>query len=381
MKDSRQVIPLFDLNYGQEEEEAVLRVLRRRWLTMGEEIDALESEFASFCGVRNALAVSSCTAALHLANIASGVQPGFEVICPSLTFAATVNAVIYAGGLPVFADIISEDDWTISPDAILKKITPRTKAIVVMHYGGFACRMEEILNIVRAHKIAVIEDAAHSPGSTYRGSRLGAVGDISCFSFFSNKNISTGEGGMICTDNDEYARQIKSVRSHGMTSGTVDRHRGHAYSYDVTALGYNYRLDEIHAALGRVQLKKLEEGNSLRRQAARRYKSGLKQIKEIKIPFAERREEEVNYHIFPVLLADSVDRLHLMSYLREKGIQTSIHYPPVHSFSFHRQYFQAQDMPLTEYVAAHELTLPMYVGITFEQIDFIINALSEYFRI
>ncbi|MEQ8181936.1 MAG: DegT/DnrJ/EryC1/StrS family aminotransferase, partial [Smithellaceae bacterium] len=221
MKDSRQVIPLFDLNYGQEEEEAVLRVLRRRWLTMGEEIDALESEFASFCGVRNALAVSSCTAALHLANIASGVQPGFEVICPSLTFAATVNAVIYAGGLPVFADIISEDDWTISPDAILKKITPRTKAIVVMHYGGFACRMEEILNIARAHKIAVIEDAAHSPGSTYRGSRLGAVGDISCFSFFSNKNISTGEGGMICTDNDEYARQIKSVRSHGMTSGTV----------------------------------------------------------------------------------------------------------------------------------------------------------------
>jgi len=381
MKDSRQVIPLFDLNYGQEEEEAVLRVLRRKWLTMGEEIDALEREFASFCGVRHALAVSSCTAALHLANIASGVQPGFEVICPSLTFAATVNAVIYAGGLPVFADITSEDDWTISPDAILKKITPRTKAIVVMHYGGFACRMEEILNIARAHKIVVIEDAAHSPGSTYRGSRLGAIGDISCFSFFSNKNISTGEGGMICTDNDEYARQIKSVRSHGMTSGTVDRHRGHAFSYDVTALGYNYRLDEIHAALGRVQLKKLEEGNSRRRQAARCYKNGLKQIKEIKIPFAERRDEEANYHIFPILLADSVDRLDLMSYLREKDIQTSIHYPPVHSFSFHRRHFKAPDMPLTEYVAAHELTLPMFVGITFEQIDFIINALIEYFRI
>jgi len=381
MKDSRQVIPLFDLNYGQEEEEAVLRVLRRKWLTMGEEIDALEREFASFCGVRHALAVSSCTAALHLANIASGVQPGFEVICPSLTFAATVNAVIYAGGLPVFADITSEDDWTISPDAILKKITPRTKAIVVMHYGGFACRMEEILNIARAHKIVVIEDAAHSPGSTYRGSRLGAIGDISCFSFFSNKNISTGEGGMICTDNDEYARQIKSVRSHGMTSGTVDRHRGHAFSYDVTALGYNYRLDEIHAALGRVQLKKLEEGNKLRRQAARRYKNGLQQIKEIKIPFADRRDEEANYHIFPVLLADSVDRLHLMSHLREKGIQTSIHYPPVHSFSFHRRHFKAPDMPLTEYVAAHELTLPMFVGITYEQIDFIINTLIKYFRI
>ncbi|NTW77271.1 MAG: DegT/DnrJ/EryC1/StrS family aminotransferase [Syntrophaceae bacterium] len=381
MTDSKQVIPLFDLNYNHEEEEAVLRVLRRKWLTMGEEINAFEHEFADFCGVKHALAVSSCTAALHLANVAAGVQPGFEVICPSLTFAATVNAVIYAGGLPVFADITSKDDWTISPDAIRQKITPRTKAIVVMHYGGFACRMEEILKIAESHKIAVIEDAAHAPGSIYRGSILGAIGNISCFSFFSNKNISTGEGGMICTNNDEYAQQIKNIRSHGMTSGTVDRHRGHAFSYDITALGYNYRLDEIHAALGRVQLKKLEEGNSFRRQAALRYKNGLKKLKEIKIPFAERRDEEANYHIFPVLLDDSVDRHHLMTYLRERGIQTSIHYPPVHSFSFHRQHFEAQDMQLTEYIAAHELTLPIYVGITNEQVDFIIDALSDYFHL
>ncbi|MEN6332062.1 MAG: DegT/DnrJ/EryC1/StrS family aminotransferase [Smithella sp.] len=381
MKDSKQVIPLFDLNYDHEEEEAVLRVLRRKWLTMGEEINAFEHEFADFCGVKHALAVSSCTAALHLANVAAGVQPGFEVICPSLTFAATVNAVIYAGGLPVFADITSKDDWTISPDAIRQKITPRTKGIVVMHYGGFACRMEEILKIAESHKIAVIEDAAHAPGSIYRGSILGAIGNISCFSFFSNKNISTGEGGMICTNNDEYAQQIKNIRSHGMTSGTVDRHRGHAFSYDITALGYNYRLDEIHAALGRVQLKKLEEGNSSRRQAALRYKNGLKKLKEIKIPFAERQDEEANYHIFPVLLDDSVDRHHLMTYLRERGIQTSIHYPPVHSFSFHRQHFEAQDMQLTEYIAAHELTLPIYVGITNEQVDFIIDALSDYFHL
>ncbi len=381
MKDSPQVIPLFDLNYDHEEDEAVLRVLHRKWLTMGEEIQALEREFADFCGVKHALAVSSCTAALHLANIAAGVEPGFEVICPSLTFAATVNAVIYAGGLPVFADITSEDDWTISPEAILKKITPRTKAIVVMHYAGFACRMEEILKNADAQKIAVIEDAAHAPGATYRGSKLGAIGNISCFSFFSNKNISTGEGGMICTNNDEYARQIKNIRSHGMTSGTLDRHRGHAFSYDITSLGYNYRLDEIHAALGRVQLKKLEDGNNFRRQAARRYKNGLKKIKEIKIPFAERRDEEVNYHIFPVLLDERVDRNLLMTYLRERGIQTSIHYPPVHNFSFHRQHFQAQDMQLTEYVAAHELTLPIYVGITNEQVDFIISTLSDYFHI
>ena len=378
MKDSNPVIPLFDLDYGHEEEEAVLRVLRSKWLTMGPEIEALENEFAEFCGAKHAIAVSSCTTALHLANVVLGVKPGSKVICPSLTFAATANATIYAGGTPVFADIASQDDWTISPREIEKKTTPDTKAIVVMHYGGFACNMDEIIKIARLHKIAVIEDAAHAPGSTYRGHKLGAIGDISCFSFFSNKNISTGEGGMICTNNDEYAERIKIIRSHGMTSGTVDRHRAHSLSYDITALGYNYRLDEIHAALGRVQLRKLEDGNRYRRDAALRYKNGLKKIDKIKLPFAGIHEE-ANYHIFPILLDDSIDRQDLMTYLREHGIQTSIHYPPVHNFSFHRQQFKTQNMHLTEYIAAHELTLPMYVGIKDEQIDFIVDTLSNYF--
>lgn len=378
MKNSNPVIPLFDLNYGPEEEAAVLRVLQSKWLTMGEEIAAFEREFAGYCGVKHALAVSSGTTALHLANIAAGVGPGSEVICPSLTFAATANAVIYAGGTPVFVDITSNTDWTISPQEIAKKITPKTKAIIVMHYGGFACQMDEILKIAKANKIDVIEDAAHAPGSVYRGKKLGSIGDISCFSFFSNKNISTGEGGMICTNNDEFAALIRIIRSHGMTSGTVDRHRGHAFSYDITALGFNYRLDEIHAALGRVQLRKLEDGNSRRRRTAIRYETGLKKIKEIKLPFAGRGEE-ANYHFYPVLLQDSVDRENLMGYLRSRGIQTSIHYPPVHSFRFHGQLYQAQNLQLTEHIAAHELTLPMFAGIKDEQIDFIVDSLHAYF--
>lgn len=379
MKETNPVIPLFDLNYGQEEEEAVLRVLRSKWLTMGGEVEAFEQEFADFCGVRHALAVSSGTTALHLANIVADVMPGSEVICPSLTFAATANAIIYTGGIPVFADIASLSDWTISPEQIAKKITKDTKAIVVMHYGGFSCKMDEIIKIAQSHKLAVIEDAAHAPGSTYQGKKLGAIGDISCFSFFSNKNISTGEGGMICTNNDEYAERIKIIRSHGMTSGTVDRHRGHAFSYDITALGYNYRLDEIHAALGRVQLKKLEDGNRYRRLAASRYKTGLKKLASIKLPFGDRHAE-ANFHFFPVLLDESIDRQALMAYLRSVGIQTSIHYPPVHNFSFHRQYFKTQNMNQTEYIAGHELTLPLYVGIKDEQIDFIIETLNRYFR-
>ena len=169
-----------------------------------------------------------------------------------------------------------------------------------MHYGGFACMMDEIIEIANGNKIPLIEDAAHAPGATYKVKRLGALGDISCFSFFSNKNISTGEGGMICTNSDEYAKKIRLMRSHGMTSLTLDRHKGHAYSYDVVCLGYNYRIDEIHAALARVQLKKLYDGNNLRLKAAGIYKKELSKIDQITIPLAGKADQ-TNYHIFPIL--------------------------------------------------------------------------------
>jgi dTDP-4-amino-4,6-dideoxygalactose transaminase len=379
MNRQTPVIPLFDLNYGKEEEEAVLRVLHSKWLTMGPETEALEYEFAEYFKVKHAIAVSSCTTALHLANLAVGVKQGAEVICPSLTFVATSNSIIYAGGKPVFADLISLNDWTISPENIEKKITPDTKAIIVMHYGGFACKMDEIIDIAKRHKLLVIEDTAHAPGSFYKDSLLGTIGDINCFSFFSNKNISTGEGGMISTDNEDYAKKIKLMRSHGMTSATLDRHHGHAHSYDVVSLGYNYRIDELHAALARVQLKKLHQGNSRRRKAAEIYKKGLSKINKITIPFADN-VEQVNYHIFPVLLDESINRNDLMIYLRHNGIQTSIHYPPIHQFSFYLDYGCNQDIPLTEYVGQHELTLPMYVGINDEQIDFIVDKLAGYFQ-
>jgi dTDP-4-amino-4,6-dideoxygalactose transaminase len=344
---------------------------------MGPETEALENEFAKYFKVKYAIAVSSCTTALHLANLSVGVKQGTEVICPSLTFVATSNSVIYAGGTPVFADIISTDDWTISPNEIEKKINKNTRAIIVMHYGGFACKMNEIIEIANRYKIPVIEDAAHAPGSMYKDRFLGAIGDISCFSFFSNKNISTGEGGVICTNNDDYANYIKRIRSHGMTSATLDRHHGHAYSYDVTDLGYNYRIDEIHAALARCQLKKLETGNERRRLAATSYKDALSKIDKIKVPFGNYCFP-ANYHIFPILLDKSINRNSLMVFLREKGIQTSIHYPPVHMFSYYRTIMGDQILHHTDFVARHELTLPMYADITNEQINFISDALHAY---
>jgi dTDP-4-amino-4,6-dideoxygalactose transaminase len=377
MNNPNPVIPLFDLNYGREEKESVLRVLRSKWLTMGPETEALEKEFAEYFKVKHALAVSSCTTALHLANLAVGVKKGTKVICPSFTFVATSNSVLYAGGIPVFADIISTDDWTISPNEIKKKINKNTRAIIVMHYGGFACKMDEIIEIAKCNKITVIEDAAHAPGSFYKDRLLGAIGDISCFSFFSNKNISTGEGGMICTNNDDYANYIKIIRSHGMTSATLDRHHGHAYSYDVTDLGYNYRIDEIHAALARCQLKKLKKGNERRRLAAIRYKNAFSKIDKITIPFADY-SFSANYHIFPILLDKSINRHSLMVFLRGKGIQTSIHYPPVHKFSYYKTFMGDQILRNTDFVSQRELTLPMYDGITDAQIDYVVDALINF---
>jgi dTDP-4-amino-4,6-dideoxygalactose transaminase len=208
--------------------------------------------------------VFNATQALHL-HISLGIGPGDEVIVPSMTFVATANAVCYTGADVRFAEISSLSDLTISPADIVERITPKTKAIMVMHYGGYPCRMNEILAIAEKHHLGVIEDAAHAPGASLQGRALGSWGDVGCFSFFSNKNLSTGEGGMLVTARDDIAEKVRLLRSHGMTSLTWERHQGHAYSYDVVDLGYNYRIDEIRSALGMVQLNKLDGNNKQRK--------------------------------------------------------------------------------------------------------------------
>ncbi len=230
-------IPLSDMAYDAEEEQAALEVIQRRWLTMGSVTQKFESEFARSVGVKHALAISNGTHALHLACLALGIGPGDEVIVPALTFVATANAVLYTGAEVRFAEIIGEDDFNISPEDIENRITPHTRAIMVVHYGGYACRMPEILEIARHHELAVIEDAAHAHGASLEDRALGTWGDAGCFSFFSNKNLATGEGGMLITDRDDIAEKVRVLRSHGMTTLTWDRHHGHAYSYDVVALG------------------------------------------------------------------------------------------------------------------------------------------------
>ena len=410
-----KMIPLVDIDLGHEEKYAINKVLTSKWLTMGEVTKKFEDEFAEYIGVKHAIAVTNCTAALHLALKGLSIGHGDEVIVPSLTFVATSNAVIYVGARPIFADITSSDNWNISPEDIEKKISSRTKAIIVMHYGGYPCDMNSINSIAEKHSLFVIEDAAHAPGAEYsprgiivqdnisqgesvglnsngknnninketipqgRGKKCGSLGDVGCFSFFSNKNMTTGEGGMITTDNDALANKIRLMRSHGMTSVTLDRHKGHAYSYDVTELGHNYRLDEIRSALGIVQLNKLEENNQKREVLTNRYRKNLAEVSWISFPF-ENQCIKSAYHIFPTLLSPEVKRQDFMNYLRDKGIQTSIHYPPVHLFTFYQQKFSTRegDLPLTETVARREVTLPMFPILTIKNIDKIVKEIKSY---
>lgn len=371
-------IPLADLDLGADEEAAVLDVMRRRWLTMGQVSADFEAEFAAMTGSAHALAVTNCTAALHMAGLALGWQPGDEVIVPSLTFVATANAVAYSGATPVFADITSKEDFSISPADISRRITPRTRAIIVVHYAGYACDMPAIMALAARHGLDVVEDVAHAPGAELDNRGLGSWGRIGCFSFFSNKNLSTGEGGMLVTDDDEVAEQLRLLRSHGMTTLTWDRHRGHAWSYDVIAPGYNYRIDEIRAAIGRVQLAKLEANNARRRELDRAYVQQLATaVPDMGLPYREHRGLSAA-HIRPVLLPTGVDRRAFMDGMKARGIQTSIHYPPIHTFSYYAdRQSPATPLSLTELVGSHEVTLPLYPGMADEEVAIVVEAVVE----
>jgi dTDP-4-amino-4,6-dideoxygalactose transaminase len=372
-------VPLADIDFGVEEEAAVLRVVRSRWLSMGEETQGFEQEFAAFIGAKHALAVTNATAALHLACIAAGINLGDEVIVPSLTFVATANAVRYAGGVPVFADIESEDWLTISPASIERCITDKTKAVLVMHYAGYACDMPAIMDIARAHNLPVIEDSAHAIGSELSGRKLGTWGQIGCFSFFANKNMTTGEGGMLTTDDDALAEHLKVLRSHGMTSLSWDRHKGHAWTYDVVDLGFNYRIDEIRSAIGREQLKKVGGFNQRRGELTRLYRELLSELAPgMHVPFTRERGTSC-YHIMPVLLPEGTDRFQFMEGMKAEGVQTSIHYPPIHRFKNYagQTQFLKVDLGMTENVGRREVTLPLYPAMKDGDVEIVVNAIQN----
>ena len=368
-------IPLFKLNFDEAEEQAVLDTIKSKWISIGPRCDEFEKLFAEMLSVNHAVSLSNCTDALHLALRVLEVGEGDEVLCPSLTFVASVNSIRYVGATPVFCDVKSAEHINIDVGEMKKLLTPKTKAVVVVHMAGFACEMDEIMAFAEENNLKVIEDACHAPLSTYKGKKLGTIGDVGCFSFFSNKNISTGEGGMIVTNDGELEKKLRLLRSHGMTTMSYQRSKGHATVYDVVELGYNFRMDDIRASIGITQLKKLEADLIERQKVRSRYVECLSEIDGVIIPFIDN-EEFVSNYIMPVVLKDSTveKRDEVREKLHDKGIQTSVHYPAIHRFSIYKDY--AAHLPNTEYIADNEITLPMYASLSAEEVEFICSTLS-----
>lgn len=374
---------LAEPDIGEREIKSISGVIKSKWLTMGALTGEFEKRFSKFAGTRYAIFVNSGTAALHLACRALGLGPGDEVICPALTFVATSNAVLYAGAKPAFTDVTGLDDFNISPYDIEKKISKKTKAIMVMHYAGYPCAMDEIKKIAKKYSLFVIEDSAHALGAEYKGIKCGALSDVGAFSFFPNKNMTTAEGGMVVTNDKKIADKVRLLRSHGMSKTTWDRFKGRANSYDVLDLGYNYRPSEINAALGIEQLRKIDINNKKREKLTLKYRKALKGLSGCSVPFLNNSGLS-SYHIFPLLLSETINRDKLIECLRKRGVQVSIHYPPIHKFSYYKKILRKGLCLLnTEHIGKHELTLPLYPQMPEPQVDYVVDSLKrgiEYCR-
>lgn len=370
-------IPLFDLEISDEDIAAVTATLRSGWLTMGPRIAELEERFAEHLGSKHAVALSSCTAALHLAYASLGIGEGDEVIVPSYTFVATAAAVLYCGGTPVFADIVGPEDLSIDPEHVASLITPKTKAIATVHFGGYPAPIAELKALADEHGIALVEDAAHSPSATVDGRKLGTFGAAGCFSFFSNKVLPVGEGGMLATDDDAIAAKVKSLRSHAMTSGTWDRHKGHAPSYDVVDIGFNYRLDESRAALLMSRMERLEADIERRRERTRRYRAALSGVDGLVMPYTDAQVDQSSCYVMPLVCAEEGAQGPLREALKDDwNIQTSLLYPAIHEFTAYRERFGGVSLPKTERAARTEVTVPMFPHMTDDEVDRVVDALK-----
>jgi dTDP-4-amino-4,6-dideoxygalactose transaminase len=367
-------VPLADVRVPEEDIAAVSETYRSGWLSMGPRTEELEAALQEYTGARHALAVANCTAGLHLMNLAAGLRPGDEVIVPSLTFVATVNAVAYTGATPVFADIAGLDRPWLSAAAVERAITPRTKAIASMTYAGHPGETEALAALARERGLLLLEDVAHGAGTRIGGRHVGTFGAAGAFSFFSNKNLAVGEGGAVVTDDDELAAAMRLLRSHGMTTLTWDRHRGHASGYDVVGLGFNYRIDEPRAALATARLARLDSENARRRVLAERYHErlgGSPGITAVVPPFGAEHAQ----HLCALVLDEDVDRDAFRAALQAGGVQTSLHYPPVHRFSIYARH-DPPELPLTDAYSARAVTIPMFAHMSEEQQDLVIAAVG-----
>jgi perosamine synthetase len=384
MKIKEQTIPFHTACVGEDEATAAADVIRSGWLTMGPKTIEFEQNFASYVGARHAVGVSSCTAALHLALQAVGLQAGDEVLVPTTTFTATAEVVVYFKAIPVLVDV---DPVTlcIDPEQARRKVTSRTRAILPVHFAGQPCDMDRIQHLAASHSLHVIEDAAHSLPASFRGTPIGAISKLTAFSFYATKTLTTGEGGMVTTDDDELAARMKMMRLHGIGRDAWKRYSSEgSWYYEVLNAGFKYNLTDIQSAIGIVQLAKCTEMRGLRERIARQYTDAFSQCEEVETPTV-LADRESAWHLYVLRL--HLDRLTIgrseaVERLKQRGVGTSVHFIPLHMHPYYRDAYHYCDesfpVALSEYYRS--FSLPIFPGMSQEQISYVIEQVSEVIK-
>lgn len=365
---------MYDPSHGEEECALVAKVLRSGRLSSGERTAQFEDRCADFLGASKAVAVSSGTAALHLALMAAGVSAGDEVIMPSLTFVAGAAMVRLLGARPVFADVISDENLTIDPKHVDALISEKTRAVIVMHYGGFQANLIRLAEVCASRRVVLIEDAAHAFAVSTPVGTCGMVGDYGTFSFFATKNVSIGEGGLVVARDSVNSAYIRRHRSHALTTTPVERAASGSLDYDVDSVGLNYRPSDISSAIGLAQLDRLPEAQRAREMARAEYRHRLAALKGIVLPFAAVPDDESAHHLAAILLPEGTNRDAVVRLMRTRGVQVGMHYPPTHLFSAYRD-ADAPPLPTTEAVAPRLLSLPMHARLRNEDVAHVVEAL------
>lgn len=375
-------LPFAQPDIGEEEIAEVAETLRSGWLTSGPKVQAFEAAFREITGASHAVALSSATAGLHLALLAAGIGPGDEVITTPFTFAATVNVILHAGAAPVLADI-GEDDYNIDPVEVERRISPRTKAIVPVHYSGQPCRMDELLALARTHGLRVIEDAAHAVGAQYHGRPVGVLSDAAVFSFYVIKSITTGQGGMLTTDDEQLAERVRLLSLHGLSRDAWDRYSsGGSWAYQVLAPGFNYVMTDIQAAIGIHQVKRIAAYQQRRVHLAAEYDRLLTGVPEVIRPPVRDDDLVHPWHLYPIRLdphRSPVSRDDCIEELRARGIGTSVHFIPVHLHPYYRETLGLRpgDFPVAERVFEGLISLPLYPRMQDADVERVATALRE----
>jgi len=376
-----QFLPPFRPTISIKEIEEVVDTLKSDWITTGSKTYEFEKRFREYIGCKHAIAVSSCTASLHLSLVVNGIAVGDEVITSPFTFAATANVIVHQNAKPVFVDI-ERDTYNIDHTKIEEKITKKTKAIIPVHYAGHPCKMDEILKIAKKYDLSVIEDAAHAVGAVYKNKKIGTISDLTCFSFYATKNLTTAEGGMISTDNDKLAEKIKIMSLHGISKDAWKRYSSQgSWHYEILYPGYKYNMTDIQASIGIHQLEKLEEMQKRRKEIAKRYTESFDDIPEVLAPTSKAYVRHA-WHLYPIQINTDLlktDRNKFIDTLKAENIGTSVHFIPLHLHPYYRnQYgFKRGDFPNAEYVYDHEISLPIYPNLTDRDVEDVIAAVKK----